>query len=213
MDAEDLAARYYLPFAASFVRGRVPDAVGDDAAVFAAGQASGLKLHKFKRNADLPRVRKVLSLLAGLGPASLLDVGSGRGVFLWPLLDAFPELPVMAIDREEQRATDLQALGRGGLARLHAERMDATALSFPDATFDGVTMLEVLEHMPDPKRAAQEALRAAARFVVVSVPSKEDHNPEHIHLFEPKALASLFEGARRVSIEYVLNHIVALVLK
>ena len=213
METEELAARYYLPFAASFVRGRLPGTSGEDAAVFAAGQASGLKLHKFKRNADLPRVKKVLSLLAGLAPDSLLDVGSGRGVFLWPLLDAFPDLPVTAIDKEEQRASDLQAIGRGGLSRLRAERMDATALTFADSSFDGVTMLEVLEHMPDPKRAAQSALRVAQRFVVVSVPSKEDENPEHIHLFDRQSLPALFEGARRVTVEHVLNHIVALVLK
>ncbi|NJM35092.1 MAG: AAA domain-containing protein [Rhodomicrobium sp.] len=30
-------------------------------------------------------------------PESLIDFGSGRGVFLWPLLDAFPDLPVMAV--------------------------------------------------------------------------------------------------------------------
>jgi hypothetical protein len=32
----------------------------------------------------LPRVRKVLGVLRGVHPANLLDVGSGRGAFLWP---------------------------------------------------------------------------------------------------------------------------------
>lgn len=44
----------------------------------------------FKRTAALPRVRKVLGILHGLGPESVLDVGSGRGVFLCPLLDGIP---------------------------------------------------------------------------------------------------------------------------
>lgn len=217
MDADDLADRYYLALAAAFVRGREPGLgrpMQDDAAVFRAGLEHGLKLHKFKRNSDLPRVRRVLSMLAGLAPASLLDIGSGRGAFLWPLLDAFPDLEVRAIDKDEQRATDLAAVARGGIARLSATRMDATSLDLPQGAFDGVTMLEVLEHMPDPATAAREAIRVARRFVIASVPSKEDQNPEHIQLFDRHSLARLFEeaGARRVTVEHVLNHVVALAL-
>ncbi len=57
-----------------------------------------------------------------------------------------------------------------------------------------------------------EAVRVARRFVAVSVPSKPDDNPEHIHLFDGRSLAALFReaGVSRVSIDHVLNHIVAL---
>lgn len=217
METDALDDRYYLSLAAAFVRGREPAIardVKDDGDAFRAGLAQGLKLHKFKRNADLPRVRRVLSMLAGLAPESLLDVGSGRGAFLWPLLDAFPDLAITAIDKEEQRATDLAAVSRGGITRLAAARLDATALSFANDSFDGVTMLEVLEHLPDPGKAASEALRVARRFVVATVPSKEDDNPEHIHLFDRRSLALLFEGAgaRRVTVEHVLNHVVLLAM-
>lgn len=99
---DNLEARYYVALGAAFVRGRWPelaDAGVDDAAVFAAGVECGHKLHKFKRNADLPRVRRVLSMLTGLAPSSLLDIGSGHGAFLWPLLDQFSELDVTANDK------------------------------------------------------------------------------------------------------------------
>ena len=213
--------RYYVALGAAFARGRLgdvlpPSVLADDAQVFRAALAHGLKMHKFKRLDDrlLARVRRVLSMLAGLAPTSLLDVGSGRGAFLWPLLDAFPDLEVTAIDVNEQRAADLAAIGSGGLSRLSAAHMDATALRFEDDAFDGVTLLEVLEHMPDPARAAREAVRVARRFVVASVPSKPDDNPEHLHLFDRVTLSALFEkaGARRVSVDYVPGHIVALAL-
>lgn len=174
-------------------------------------------MHKFKRLDDrlLARVRRVLSMLAGLAPVDLLDVGSGRGAFLWPLLDAFPDLLVTAIDVNEQRANDLAAIGRGGLWRLSAAQMDATKLDrFEPQSFDGATLLEVLEHMPAPQLAAREAVRVAKRFVIASVPSKADDNPEHIQLFTPASLTALFTeaGARRVTIEHVPGHMISLAL-
>jgi ubiquinone/menaquinone biosynthesis C-methylase UbiE len=208
----DLAARYYLDSAAAFVRGTLPGAGGSPEELFRQGQAAGLRLHKFKRAGLLPRVKRVFGLLRGLAPQRLLDVGTGRGVFLWPLLDAFADLRVTCIDVRADRVADLRAVAAGGVARLDAHVMDAAALDFPDGGFDGVTLLEVLEHLPHPERAVAEAVRVARTFVAVSVPSKPDDNPEHVHLFDGKSLANLFgrAGVQKVSVEHVLNHIVAL---
>ena len=51
----------------------------------------------------------------------------------------------------------------------------------------------------------------ARRAVVLSVPSRADDNPEHIHLFDRDQLERLFgrAGARSVRFEYVLNHLIA----
>jgi ubiquinone/menaquinone biosynthesis C-methylase UbiE len=196
------------------VRGRLGSLVAglDDGATIARGLSAGLRLHKFKRNSELPRVRRVLGALHGITPESLLDVGSGRGTFLWPLLDAFPALPVTAIDKDPRRASDLDAVTRGGVARLTAHRLDAMALAFADRAFDVVTMLEVLEHLPHPERAVAEAVRVARRFVLATVPSKEDDNPEHIHLFDEASLRRLFAraGVTAVRVDYVRGHILAL---
>src|SRR5579885_3198652 len=109
---------YYLDLAAAFVRGRLPDAPDlPPAELVEHGRAAGLRVHKFKRSAELPRVRKVLGILRSLAPTSLLDIGSGRGVFLWPLLDSFPELVVTALDRSPQRVADLEAVRWGGIER------------------------------------------------------------------------------------------------
>ena len=97
--------------------------VGDDDAL-AAADARGLRLHRFKRSAELPRVRAVLGTLRGLAPAELLDIGSGRGVFLWPLLDGLPDVRVTAVDVLPERAAQLAAVARGGVERLSAARMD-----------------------------------------------------------------------------------------
>jgi 2-polyprenyl-3-methyl-5-hydroxy-6-metoxy-1,4-benzoquinol methylase len=206
---DELARSYYLELAAAFVRQRLPDLVGlPPAALFRHGLEAGLRLHHFKRTAGLPRVRKVLGILRGLAPAELLDVGSGRGVFLWPLVDSFPGLRILSIDRKPMMVADVQAVHLGGIDRLHAAVMDVHRLALADDSVDVVTFLEVLEHLPQPGRALAEAVRVARRFVVVSVPAHEDDNPEHIHLFTRQSLTALFAavGVTRLSFDAVLNH-------
>jgi SAM-dependent methyltransferase len=211
--SDELSSRYYLELACAFVRGRLPDAPAlSSAELFRHGEQAGLRLHKFKRSAVLPRVKRVFGFFHQLQPSSLLDVGSGRGVFLWPLLDSFAALDVHCIDVRQDRVTDLLAVREGGVERLNATVMDATAMTFPDDSFDGVTLLEVLEHLQKPAEAVAHAVRVARRFVVASVPSKPDDNPEHIHLFTGDSLSDLFHeaGVERVSVSHVLNHVVAL---
>jgi SAM-dependent methyltransferase len=219
---------YYTRFAAAYVRGKLgasmssilpPDLLDTPLeelseaqldAVIAVGQEAGLRLHRFKRTMGLPRVRKTLGALHGLAPESLLDVGSGRGAFLWPLLDAFPDLPITTLDVLAYRITDMEAVRAGGVTRLYPILGDATAMSFADRAFDGITALEVLEHIPDPESALAAICRVARRFVIASCPSRQDDNPEHIHLFDPRDLALQFaaQGFARVTTEQILNHIV-----
>jgi len=210
----DLSRRFYLAFAAAFVRGKLPGAPdGTPEELVEFGLNGGLRLHRFKRTADLPRVRNVLGILRSLGPESVLDLGSGRGVFLWPLLDAFPGLPVLATDRSADGIANLQAVAAGGITRLSPLVADVHRLGLADASVDVVTFLEVLEHLAQPAVALGEALRVARRFVVLSVPSKDDDNPEHLHRFTRDSLERLVlaAGAARVSFDGVLNHLIALV--
>jgi ubiquinone/menaquinone biosynthesis C-methylase UbiE len=200
---------YFSELANAFVRGKLgrPDATIQD------GIDAGLRLHKFKSNAELPRVHRVLGMLRALSPKNLLDIGSGRGTFLWPLLAEFPHLPVTSADWSEQRAGDLAAVRRGGVERLSVVRMDAQSPAFGDGSFDVVSILEVLEHLPNPQAALNGLLRVARRFVLISVPSVPDDNPEHLRLFSVKQIEEMAAaaGSRKTTIEHVLNHRIALI--
>jgi ubiquinone/menaquinone biosynthesis C-methylase UbiE len=103
---------------------------------------------------------------------------------------------------------DIQAVHDGGIPLLSASKQDVTTLTFADRSFDVVTMLEVLEHIPNTEEALAEVCRVARRCVIFSVPSKADDNPEHIHLFTEQRLRALLasRGVRQVNVSYVLNH-------
>ena len=174
--------------------------------------APEMKEHYFKAKDDLPRVQVVLGFLRGIVPAgqckTLLDVGSGRGVFLFPLLRDFPNLEVTSLDILQHRVELLQCLHDGGIGNLHPLQADICTWDAPDKSFDVVTMLEVMEHIPDTEAVVRNAIRLARNYVIVSVPSKPDDNPEHIHLFSNEDLKRLFleNGCSKVKFMSVTNH-------
>lgn len=221
---------YYLRLAAAYVRGKLDTpcssdeifnnplahlSIKDCERIYQHGLEAGLRLHRFKRTAELPRIQKVLGILKSLQPANLLDIGTGRGVFLWPLLDALPWLPVTCIDLLDYRSADINAAANGGIENLQVMQMNAGHLAFKAGTFEGVTLLETLEHAPEPQQVINEVCRVSDRFVILSVPSKADNNPGHLHLFTTDKLRALFKAAGNFKIKFdaVLNHIVALALR
>ena len=177
------------------------------------GKDAELKLHRFKKSLGaLPRIKKILGFLQGVMPQSILDVGSGRGAFLWPCLRMFPLTSVTAMDTDKRRFELYKAVQLGGVENLHAEHFDIRSFDAPDKSFDIVTALEVLEHIETPEDAVRNAVRLAQRFVAISVPSKEDDNPQHLHLLtEPVIREMLAEaGCHRVRVDYTLGHLLAI---
>jgi len=171
-----------------------------------------MKTHYFKVKEDLPRVQVVLSFLQGIVPAgqceTLLDVGSGRGVFLFPLLRDFPDLEVTSLDILPHRVELHQCIHDGGVENLHPMLENICTWNAPDKSFDVVTMLEVMEHIPDTQAVVKNAIRLAKNYIIVSVPSKPDDNLEHIHLFSNDDLKQLFleNGCSKVKFTGVTGH-------
>jgi SAM-dependent methyltransferase len=98
---------------------------------------------------------RVGATLRELAPASLLDAGCGEGEMLRRLGLPAGTRTVLLDRNPESRA---QLLG------------SVDALPFAQHSFDVVTCLEVLEHLENPRAAAEELRRVASRAVVVSVP-------------------------------------------
>ena len=217
----DMSERYDLRMMAAYVRGTLKQGgplfttpldeltEGDCGALMEIAGAAGLRTHPFKRHETLPRVKAALGFLRGIQPQSLLDVGSGRGAFLFPFMREFPWVPVTSLDILEKRTAVLREIHDGGMENLTALNASICDWDAPDASFDAVTLLEVLEHIPDVQAAVRNAVRLARRYVVVTVPSKPDDNPEHIHLLTKPALTELFgaAGCERLQFDGVPGHL------
>ena len=132
-----LSNEYDLLLAAAYVRGAVSAipqhceyllrdqlySLSEDEleTLLSIGRAAGLDLYHFKKShASLPRVRAVLGFLHSIAFSSLLDVGSGRGAFLWPFMNAFPEAEVTSLDLLPGRVSFINTVTLGGVSRLHA---------------------------------------------------------------------------------------------
>ncbi len=224
--------RYEARLAAAYVRGAAMekggllppgltekplDSLGEAelAEILRAGEAAGLKLYHFKKKEPLPRVKAVMGFLKGVRPESLLDVGSGRGVFLLPFLTEFPWVRVTSADILPHRVQMLRAISRGGVGNLTAVEQDICRWADGENQFDAVTLLEVLEHIPDVQTAVCNAVRLSRRYIAVTVPSQPDDNPEHIHLLTRDILTQLFAnaGCTRLQFGGVTGHLVLIAKK
>ncbi len=210
------ADSFYTEPAAAYVRGAFPDSPSvPEPELVAWASAQGERVHRFKRKIPLPRVEAAVGILLGLSPSELLDIGTGRGTFLWPLRDRMPWLPVTSLEASPERFRQLADVQAGGYPSFTAVHGTACRMPFEDGEFDAVTALEVLEHIEDHRSAAREIMRVARRAVVVSVPSVADDNPEHLRVYSRQDLGALLEasGAARVAVTQVHGHLFAFARK
>lgn len=174
-----------------------------------------LKLYYFKEKEYLPRVSIVLGFLKNIYPEKLLDVGSGRGVFLFPLLNEFSNINIDSIEILPKRVELLNNIKTGGINNLNIYNMDITKCNFNDNTYDVVTLLEVLEHIEQVEQAIEQAIRISKKFIVITVPSKEDDNPEHIHLLTKEKLTKIFNQHKITNLKFsgVNGHLLLIATK
>lgn len=146
----------------------------------------------------------------------VLDAGCGAGRHMTEAF-RFRNINVVGIDRSRKDVANAgkmlncmvhEAEDGGGIKLVSVS--DITRLPFQDESFDVVICSEVLEHIPDLKKAVSEIIRVLkpGRSLVVSVPrylpericwalSHDYHNEEggHIRIFRKRQLIDLLESA------------------
>lgn len=179
------------------------------------GKEYNLKLYYFKDKGILARVKIVLGFLRNIQPSTLLDIGTGRGVFLLPLLCEMPNINVTATDILPHRIEFLTYLKEGGIPTLEVMNQNIVDYNYHENKYEVVTLLEVLEHIDQVDLAVKNAVKLSKKFIVLSVPSKEDDNPEHIHLLTREKLTTLFNNnnVTNLKFEYINGHLIMVARK
>lgn len=98
---------------------------------------------------------------------SLIDAGCGNGIFAHHLMKARPEIAVTCLDRSEKALS---------FVRANKLRGSIEDIPLPDGSFECVTCLEVIEHLPygTYEKALQELMRVSSRYVLITVPHAEN---------------------------------------
>jgi SAM-dependent methyltransferase len=148
----------------------------------------------------LARRAAALALCGDLTGRLVLDLGCGTGV-LFDEAGTSRAAAYLGIDAApnmvEAARMNLRALGRP--ETFTAEVGDVTKLALPDASFDVVVGLGLLEYFDDPRAVVREAVRVAkpGALLVFSTPRRGSLNGAMIALSRPlRAVARALTGRR-----------------
>ncbi len=180
------------------------------------GENYKLNLHIFRSNVQFGVYEKVISILKGIQPDNILDVGSNRGAFIWQVTDIFRYTSVTSVELNARYIDWMKTAQRGGITHLKPICGDAHHLSsFLMHEFDTITALNFIDYHQNYKKILHEICRLAKRFIILSTSYGRNDNPRHFHKFEEEDLRNAFHENNifQVKIEKVQNHLVAVARK
>lgn len=138
-------------------------------------------------------------------PRSILEVGVGEAEVASRVRTRYPQARFVGID-----LPDPELAAHWAEDGMNGAFADIVRLPFPDACFDLVLAIEVLEHVPDPVGALQELARVATGSLVMSVPREPiwrvanmargkylgalGNTPGHINHWSKSGFAGLISG-------------------
>lgn len=171
-------------------------------------------IYHFKRVRIVPRIAKILGMLKGMLPkeGTLLDVGIGKGRTTWPILETFTNNRILSIDKDENSFFMASHVKMGGINNFYPMLGDIAEFKL-DLKIDILSALEVLEHIPNYKKAIKNMCSLSDK-IIISVPSEPDDNPDHVNLFTEEKLVALF-GINKMELKFdnVPGHLIAIASK
>lgn len=129
---------------------------------------------------------------------SIADIGCGNGVFVNYLKENKPHLDIVAVDRS------LTALKFVKTNKIEAAIND---IPLNDISYDCVSCLEVLEHLPVPiyKQSLKELSRISKKYVIISVPFEEEIEANHNQCPSCKTIFNYDLHMRRYDADIIEN--------
>lgn len=139
----------------------------------------------------------------------LLDAGCGTGMY-GLALSCEGGMRVYAVDLDEERINRLKSVEHMLPCAINFSVMSLTDLDFADQSFDRILCVEVLEHVPDDRRAVVELARVArpGARLVLSVPTSDRliSKEERRSFDAPKDLAHVRSGYRAGNLRDLLEN-------
>jgi SAM-dependent methyltransferase len=178
-------------------------------AQYAAAYPDLYSRHWWWRAREELLLRRIRTLLAAKTSARILDVGCGAALF-FDALAPFGHVEGIESDRD--------AVERSGKWRTRVTVGELDASYRPSAPFDLILMLDVLEHITDPRptlRRAGEILRADG-CMLITVPAlnwlwtTHDDINHHVTRYSAPAIRSLIEqsGLAALEVRYLFPSLV-----
>jgi SAM-dependent methyltransferase len=120
---------------------------------------------------NMNRFRETASMIPE-DVTSLTDIGCGNGIFVNYLQKESSELNLLAIDRSKAALRFVKTEKKEG---------DIADIPLADQSYDCVTCLEVIEHLPVEiyRKALSELTRVSRKYVIISVPYAENLEKNH----------------------------------
>jgi SAM-dependent methyltransferase len=164
-------------------------------------------IDQWTRSAIVDRVGELPS------EATIVDVGASTGYLLEDLATAFPEALLIGVDLVSSGLRKAHA----ALPRARLLHADACALPLAPASVDCVVSANLLEHVPDDRRALAEmarVLKPGARAVIVVPygPSTYDYYDRFLGHERRYARSELADKAATAGLEVIENDYIAALL-
>lgn len=112
-------------------------------------------------------INDVLKKIKRINPGNILDVGCGTGYITKRIAKINPNL--IAVDTDAKRIKMAREFTNN---QIDFRVIEPDKLPFPDNSFDLVTCLEVLEHIPQYESFIKELKRVSRKYVLITVPNE-----------------------------------------
>jgi len=142
----------------------------------------------------------------------VLDVGCGTGGILYMIKDFFPKgTEIYGVDKSAEAIQICKKRANHDKLKFNLKVGDAEKVPYKDNYFDLIIASDILEHVPDDKKAASEIHRVLKKggYAFITVPmykhlfGTDDIRLHHIRRYSKKRLNSLFGGFKIVRQTYI----------
>jgi hypothetical protein len=154
---------------------------------------------------------KIFSVLRGIQPDNLFDLGGVQNTLLWQIAHEFRFLPIFSLAADQSYTSLILAMHQGGMGNLSTKDcndLDTVLNQFANNYFDVGLCSEYFDKTENWQSLAAHICRMVKRFVIFVFPKKESQEKEG--RFEEKALREFLKSQDifQIRLEQTQSHFI-----